>query len=273
MIKTKEYNNYKNPPTLNRDEVKVFQYLNVKPDPQNKGQVIMPSIAFMPEVDRVYDKENDEYVDIANIKSLGVGGKPIIEPVAFSKQTQGKMLLRGSKTGDREIFQYLMLSNYNKSNPNRDTSVNPLFELVEPTRIAKESREHRTLRRDAMNVAAELSEAEVREFISSMNKDAKRDMSILRDEIEVMAEKDPKGFIKLSKDKNKSIQANCKLAIDKKIIEFDKKTSSFLWVGTGETIVTVPRSSKSSYLQGFTNFVLSNKNGESVYQEVVKLLK
>ena len=42
MIKTKEYNNYKNPPTLNRDEVKVFQYLNVKPDPQNKGQVIMP---------------------------------------------------------------------------------------------------------------------------------------------------------------------------------------------------------------------------------------
>ena len=147
----------------------------------------MPSIAFMPEVDRVYDKENDEYIDIANIKSLGVGGKPIIEPVAFSKQTQGKMLLRGSKTGDREIFQYLMLSNYNKSNPNRDTSVNPLFELVEPTRIAKESREHRTLRRDAMNVAAELSAAEVREFISSMNKDAKRDMSILRDEIEVMA--------------------------------------------------------------------------------------
>ena len=234
---------------------------------------MMPSIHMIPNVDRVYDKETDDYIDIASIGSIGIGGKPTMNTIQFTKKDKGLMALRGSKTGDREIFQYLSLSNYNKSNPNRDTAVNPLYELVEPSRGAKESRENRTLRRDAMNVAAELSAAEVREFISSMNKDAKRDMSILRDEIELMAEKDPKGFIKLSKDKNKSIQANCKLAIDKKIIEFDKKTSSFLWVGTGETIVTVPRSSKSSYLQGFTNFVLSNKNGESVYQEVVKLLK
>lgn len=273
MIKTKELNNYKNPPELKRDEVKVFQYLNVKPDPNNKGMVIMPSMAFMPEVDRVYDSKNDEYIDIANIKSIGVGGKPNIEPVAFSKTTQGKLLLKGSKTGDREIYQYLMLSNYNKSNPDRDTSIVPLYELVEPKKKATESRQDRASRREAMNVAAELSAAEVREFIASMNKDESRDMSILRDELELFAEKDPKGFIKLSKDKNKSIQSNCKLAIDKKIITFDKKTSSFSWVGTGETIVTVPRSSKSSYLQGFTNFVLSNKNGESVYQEIVKLLK
>ena len=88
-----------------------------------------------------------------------------------------------------------------------------------------------------------------------------------------MAEKDPKQFMTLSKDKNKSIQANCKKAIDQKVIVFDKATSSFTWVSTGETIVQVPRSSKSSYLQGFTNFVLSNKNGELVYEEIVKLLK
>jgi len=124
-----------------------------------------------------------------------------------------------------------------------------------------------------MNVAAELSAAEVREFIAALNKDEKRDISILRDELEIMAEKDPQQFITLSKDKNKSIQANCKAAIDKKIIKFDKASSSFIWISTGETIVQIPRSSKTSYLQGFTNFVLSNKNGELVYEEIVKLLK
>lgn len=273
MIKTKEFNNYENPPTLKRDEVKVFQYLDIRPDPQNKGSYIMPSMAMMPKIDRVYDPKKDDYVDIANIKSLGVGGKPVIEPIAFSRQTQGKLLLRGNKTGDKEVYQYLMLSNYNKSNPNRDTSLKPLYELVEPARTAKESRSERSLRRDAMNVAAELSAAEVREFISSLNKDAGRDISILRDELETMAEKDPKQFIALSKDKNKSIQANVKRAIDKKIIKFDKASSSFKWATTDEVIVQVPRSSKSSYLQGFTNFVLSNKNGESVYEEIVKLLK
>ena len=108
---------------------------------------------------------------------------------------------------------------------------------------------------------------------SRSNKDEKRDISILRDELEVMAEKDPTTFMTLSKDKNKSIQATCKSAIDKKVIRFDKATSTFTWVATGETIVQVPRSTKSSYLQGFTNFVLSNKNGELVYEEIVKLLK
>lgn len=273
MIKTKEYNNVKNPPQLKRNEVKVFQYLNVKEDKANPGKVVMPSSHMIPTVDRVYDSEVDDYIDIASIKSLGVGGKPIFNTIQFTKQDKGLMALQGSRTGDREIFQYLMLSNYNASNPNRDTTVVPLFKLVEAKKEAAESRKQRNLRRDAMNVAAELSAAEVREFIASLNKDEDRDISILRDELEVLAEKDPKQFISLSKDKNKSIQANCKKAIDQKVIKFDKATSSFTWVSTGETIVQVPRSSKSSYLQGFTNFVLSNKNGELVYEEIVKLLK
>ncbi len=273
MIKTKEYNNVGTQPTLKRDEVKVFQWLKVKPDPQNKGRVIMPSIALVPNVDRVYDAKEDDYVDIANISTLGVGGKPVFAPIAFERKTKGRLLLKGSKTGDREVYQFLMMSNYNASNPNRDKSVTPLFELVEPNKKAEESRKSRTLRREAMNVAAELSAAEVREFVASLNKDEKRDISILRDELETLAEKDPKQFIAMSKDKNKSIQANVKLAMDKKIIAFDKESMTFNWVSTGEAIVQVPRSSKKSYLQGFTNFVLSNKNGDSVYEEIVKLLK
>ena len=273
MIKTKEYNNVKTPPMLKRDEVKVFQYLNVKNDKQNPGKVVMPSIHMIPSIDRVYDKETDDYIDIASIGSIGIGGKPTMNTIQFTKKDKGLMALRGSKTGDREIYQYLMLSNFNASNPDRDKSVNPLFKLVEPKKDATDARKLRNLRRDAMNVAAELSAAEVREFAASLNKDEKRDISILRDELEVMAEKDPTSFMTLSKDKNKSIQATCKSAIDKKVIRFDKASSTFIWVATGETIVQVPRSSKSSYLQGFTNFVLSNKNGELVYEEIVKLLK
>ena len=91
MIKTKEYNNVKTPPQLKRNEVKVFQYLNVKPDKQNPGKVVMPSIHMIPEVDRIYDKELDDYVDIASIQSLGVGGKPIFSTIQFSKQEKGLM--------------------------------------------------------------------------------------------------------------------------------------------------------------------------------------
>ena len=103
MIKTKEYNNVKNPPQLKRNEVKVFQYLNVKEDKANPGKVVMPSIHMVPTVDRVYSKENDEYVDIASIASLGVGGKPQFNTIQFTKKDKGLLILRGDKTGDRDI--------------------------------------------------------------------------------------------------------------------------------------------------------------------------
>jgi hypothetical protein len=273
MIKTKIYNNIKTPPKFKRDEIKIFKYYGLKEDPLNPGKVQMPFMVIAPNKDRVYDPEIDDYVDIAAISSLGIEGKPNFHSIEFTKQQSGRLLLRGNRSKDRDIFQFLTLSNFNASNPNRDTSVQPLFELVNPKIKAEKARKTRSLKRDAMNVAAELSGAEVREFISSLGKDEKRDLSVLRDELETLAEKDPKQFIKLSKNTNKSYQANIKRALDKKIISLDRESNTFFWTSTEETIVQVPRSSKLGHLEGFTNFVLSNKNGASIYQEIVKLLK
>ncbi|MAN63463.1 MAG: hypothetical protein CMI60_16130 [Parvibaculum sp.] len=273
MIKTKIFNNIKNPPKFKRDEVKVFKYYGLKEDPLNPGKVQMPFMVIAPNKDRVYDPDIEDYVDIAAIKSLGIEGKPTFHTIEFTKQKAGRLLLQGNIARDRDLYQFLTLSNYNASNPNRDTSVQPLFELVNPKVKAEKARKSRSLKRDAMNVAAELSGAEVREFISSLGKDEKRDLSVLRDELETLAETDPNQFIKLSKNTNKSYQANIKRALDKNIISFDGETNTFTWTSTGETIVQVPRSSKLGHLEGFTNFVLSNKNGASIYQEIVKLLK
>ena len=249
MIKTKTFNNIAKQPEFKRTDIKVFQWLHRKPDKLNPGKIEMPIMAIVPNTDRVYDADKDDYVDIAAIKSTGQGGKEILHTIVF------------------------MLSNANASNPDRDTEVRPLYELLNPKAKADQTRKQRSLKREAMNVAAELSGAEVREFVASLGKDETRDLSILRDELELLAEKDPNQFIKLSKNKNKTIHANIKRAIDKEILSFDRATNTFSWSSTGETIVQVPRSSKMGHLEGFTNFVLSNKNGENIYQEIVKLLK
>ena len=273
MIKTKNYNNIEDVPTLKRNEVKAFQYYGIKDDPLNAGQVSMPSVIIVPNKDRVFDPKRNDYVDIAAIKTIGIGDKPAFAEIKFTKQNRGKLILKGSVPVEKEVFEYLSISNANASNPNRDTSVRPLYELVNPAAEAKSKRQTRSLRREAMNVAAELSGSEVREFVSSLGKDETRDLSVLRDELETLAEATPKDFIKLSKNSNKSYAANIKRAIDKKIISFDRETNTFTWAATDETIVQVPRSSKLGHLEGFTNFVLSNKNGENIYQEIVKLLK
>jgi hypothetical protein len=184
MIKTKIFNNIENEPVFKRDDIKIFQWLGTKPDPLNPGKVLMPVMAIVPNTDRVYISEKDDYIDIAAIKTTGAEGKEIFHEIIFRKENEGKLLLRGNRTGDREIYQFLYLSNFNKSNPDRDTQVKALYELVNPSEAAKEKRKSRSMRREAMNVAAELSGAEVREFIASLGKDETRDLSVLRDELE-----------------------------------------------------------------------------------------
>ena len=273
MIKTKTFNNVKTEPSFKRSDVKIFEWLKKKPDPYNSGKLQMAVLAFVPNRDRIYDSEKEDYVDIAAIKSLGPEDKPIFADIMFEKKTKGMMVLRGDRVGDKEIYQYMMLSNHNQSNPNRDPQAQPLYKIVDPKAESTSKRKKRSLLRDAMNVAAEMSASDIRELVASMGKDQSRDISVLRDEIESLAESDPQQFIALSKNRNKSITANVKKAIDKKIIEFAKADSAFVWASTKEVICQVPRSTGSSYLEGFTNFVLSNKNGQSIYEEIVKLLK
>ena len=273
MIKTKTFNNIKTEPEFKRNDVKIFEWLSKKPDPVNKGKLEMAVMAFVPNKDRVYDPAQDDYVDIAAIKNLGPEDKPVFTDIVFEKRQGGKLVLRGDRIGDKEIYQFMMLSNYNISNPNRDPQAKGLYKLVDPKSESANKRKKRSTLRDAMNVAAEMSASDIREFVASMGKDQTRDISVLRDEIETLAESDPQQFIILSKNRNRSIQANIKKAIDKKIIEFSKGTSTFVWASTKETICQVPRTSGSSHLEGFVNFVLSNKNGQSIYEEIVKLLK
>ena len=272
MIRTNQYNNLSNEsiPKLKPGETAVYRIIVDRPirTPQD-----IPYHVQLPSSDVIYDNDKGEFVTIGYVTSSSGPDQANLGLITFHRRSGGAITLNGNKPEDARLFSYLELCNANKSNAKRRTDKKPIFFRVDEKADADGERRNRTKIREAMNAAAEMSAAEVREFVSAQNKDSSRDLSILRNELEKLAETAPEDFLKLTKDKNKKIKASIKRALDKKVLKFDSNTQSFSWGSTGEEIVRVPRTAGGGHLEGFVTFVLTQKNGDVVYEEIQKLLK
>ena len=272
MIRTNQYNNLSADriPKLNPGETAVYRIIVDRPirTPQD-----IPYHVQIPSTDVIYDDASGEFVTIGYVTASSGPNNAQIGTIAFHRRTGGSITLQGSKPEDARLYSFLELSNANKSNAKRRADKKPVFFRVDEKADADGERRSRTKIREAMNAAAEMSASEVREFISAQNKNADLDLSILRNDLERMAEKSPEEFLKLTKDKNKKIKATIKRALDKKVLKFETNTQSFTWGATGEEIVRVPRTAGGGHLEGFVTFVLTQQNGDVVYEEIQKLLK
>jgi hypothetical protein len=274
MIKTELFNNV---PASMASQVKrgqkvVFRILNISPDPLNPGHLRMPSVVMIPPTDRVFSEETGDYVDIAAIRGVAAGGKITFYDIDFTSAERGHKILDTSTREGLDIAQYLYISNYNASNKHRDASLPALFELVDETGKAKEKLNIRKIRRDALIAASGLSDDDVKMVVSAMGGDENRPIEVLRDEVETYAETNPDEFLKLSASKHNHIKAVAKRAMDAKLIQFNRQQSRIEWVSTGDPILTVPRSSSRRPLDAFLSFVMENKNGSSVLEEIENLL-
>jgi hypothetical protein len=258
---------------LGRGEVAIFRLVGIKPDPVNEGRMMIPTAVSIPSTDTVYDPAKKEYVDIACIDSIGSDGKPNFVDIWFRREAAGTIVCNGNNRLDTELYSYLMLSNYRKNNENRNGDQEAIYELIDTKAVAAKKREDRSKRLEALQFAANMTSEEVVETIASMGLNEKQDLQVLRDKLEAFAEEEPENFLKVASNKNKAMKANVKKALDQGVIVFDRSQNAFKWATNEEIITTVPRSTGTGHLDGFVGFLLGNKKGEKVYDEIVKLLK
>lgn len=271
MKVTQEYNvgidvkKYK----LKPDDVKIFKILTTKRDKHYPDRPMIPAAVIVPSKDIII--YNGEPVEIACIKTTKAKGVPVLHELWFLKESAGTITCRGGNVADQQKYEYLMLCNFRKNNPDRDPTKRALFELLDPKAKATEERATRTERLRAMKYAEDMERDEVMTFSAASGWDVD-DEDVLRNRIESMAESDPLGFLARATNRHNNIKADIKRALDKQVISFDAQASSFSWSSNGELITNVPRSTKGSHLDGLLNFIINNERGESVYDEIKLLL-
>lgn len=252
---------------LGRDQTVTYRVKNIYPNPAEPGSFIVPAGVSVPSTDQIWDEDKGEYVDIAAIKVISKDGNHTYHDIWFYGVYGGYMILHGNVASEQEVHSYLHMCNYNASNPNRDTNIPAIFELIDNQAKAETERKIRNLKREALNAAADLSVDDVRNYTAALGQDDSKKIEILRNDLEIMADRDPQGFLDLINNKQASMKAVLNRALAKGVITFDTEQSIFKWPN-GEAILTVARSTGSDAVDELISFCISSAKGEKVYQTI-----
>lgn len=271
MKKTKLFNNLSpeliESTKLKRGEKVVYRITNIQRNPMDPTKWAIPSVRNVPPVDQIYDEKKGEFVDIAAVKAVNAEGDHSFHDMYFYGSQGGMLILSGGVAAHQEIHSYLSLCNYNASNPNRDTTKEALFELVDESVRSEKERKNRNLKREALNAAYDLSADEVKNYIAALGQDDTRPMEVMRNELETLADADPKSFLDLVNNKQASMKAVINRAVSKGVILFDQEASRYTWPN-GEAILTVARTTGSEPVEELISFCVSSAKGEKVFQTI-----
>jgi ribosomal protein L20 len=271
MRKTELFNNV-SPELIKSTKLKpgekvVYRILNIQRNPMDPTKWAIPSIKAVPPVDQIYDEKAQEYVDIAAVRTVDPKGEHSFHEIHFYGNQGGMLVLNGGRAADQEIHSYLSLCNYNASNPNRDTTKEAIFEFVDESARSEKERKNRNIKREALNAAYDLSGDEVKNYIAALGQDDTRPMDVLRNQLESMADNDPKAFLDLINNKQASMKAVINRAVSKGVILFDSESSRYTWPN-GEAILTVARTTAGDAADELVSFCVSSAKGEKVFQTI-----
>ncbi len=272
MRKTEQYNNGVNTKDLQleKGEKKIFRGLRIKRDPDYPDRMKMPACVIIPKKDIINIKGVP--TEIACVNRVGAKGKVTFHDLNLTKEAGGCITLIGGTIAHQQKYEYLMLSNFRKNNPERDTDFPALYELVDPEAMSKTRRASRSLRLKAMDYADGMSEDEVFTFAGANGWKTTDSIAMLRDQVENYAETNPDVFLKVASNRHNIIKADIQSALDNGILVWDKVKSQFTWRTNGQLITSVPRSSKGTEIDGMLSFIINTEHGESVYTELKTLI-
>jgi hypothetical protein len=215
------YNNYSSefkPKSLKKGEVARFRVIGSESQVQTLLQ--------LPYEDYIMDEGTGEMIQIGAIKRLRAEGKPEFYFIHLNEIQQRCWVLQGGKKEDNEIYRFLQRCNFNKSNENRDDANEPIIEEFDSNSAIKKKKARRDAIRAAVNIAAEMTDKEVRDYYGG---DVTTDIDALRLRVEEEAETVPSKFIiKKAKDEVVDLRAKIEEA-DKKggIINFDQELNEW----------------------------------------------
>lgn len=271
MKKTSQYNDL-SPELVKATMLKpgqqvVYRLHGLQKSSLDPNRVAIPAAMNVPPVDIIWDEKKQEYVPIAAVKSVDAKGEHTFHDIFFYGSMAGHMILTGGRALDQEIHTYLTLCNFNATNPNRDTTKEAIFELVDEEAKAEKESRTRNVRREALNAAADMSPEEVKDYAAALGKDDSKPVSVLRNELEEMADKTPEDFMKLINNKQAAMKAAINRALKKGVVVFNQEQSRFEWPNQ-EAILTVARSTGSDAVDELVSFCVSSAKGEKVFQTI-----
>jgi hypothetical protein len=277
MIKKEGFTQYEFPQslkkTLKKGEYAVYQLTDV----YYKNGKFSGRTAGIPNKDIVYDGDGN-LTPIAYVQGYTSDGYPNLGNIWFTLDSECTIIcMSGVKHAN--LYNFLEVSNYNESNPNRDQNIQSMYRRVDSMNNAKQTREQRASRVEALKAVMSMSNEDIDQFIKNNSNisfkvvstpNGERDWDALRDSLERYAEQNPDKFLSLSKEKKSSsdteIEQIIKFGMENDIIGFDVETKS--WYGAnGKPFLTVKSAKDNNQVKDLIAY-FKTPTGNKVYMKI-----
>lgn len=189
-------------------------------------------------------------------------------------QFGGKFSLVGGNQRDEELYEYLMITNYNQDSvlgEGRDTSKIPLFKVVNTKAASQKALTGFAVLKEAISLVATMKPADARKIGAALNWNEFTDDDAILAEAANFARSKPEEFLKVYNDPNIEIKAVIRKALDTNVLAFDMATGK-VNLGTQE-ITTIAKQDRGNVTEGLTQFVLTAKNGKDVLENIKAQMK
>ena len=270
MTKTEIYNNFPKESKLNvvplkRDETAMFRLVNTF-DAASKKYFLRSEL--LPSEDFVTDPDSGIGYHIACIKSLSADGKKIsFHEIWFDPSNVCIIRLSGKSPIENEVYKFCKISNFNKSNPNRDPLAPVMFEEVDQNTDVILPRVLRKNKRAAFNIIDHLNDAEITAFLKNSREIPLQTEELRRNQIEDFAERFPDLVLRagsysvddMAKDVDKFIEAN--------LIVWAKEQAGWVDVKSGQIFYKTGKSGYASNAkQDLVTYFMNNDDKYFKYQ-------
>jgi hypothetical protein len=278
------------PKRLKRDEEVVFALAGVYKNGGVSGGLIGNlRTASVPSKDVIMDENGNTY-PIGFIESYGADGTPRFGDIWLSPDSGCLLRLSGKRVQDVKLYEYLKISNFNSSNPNRDPSIEAKVEELTPERRSSDERAERSRKLDAVAVAQGFSDLEVENFFASnavslqefmrKTKVAAIDVDHIvgkRNVLEAFALEYPKKFIQtdLRNDvmEEERVTTVLKLGFKNRVITFDQSSASWFYVGKEkEPLYTLKTKRPGMQYKEFAQHIILTSDADGVLKNLEKEL-
>ena len=240
-----------------RGETVVYRLTDIKPDPYNEGEYLIPLNKNVPATDQTYDPVTDGYIPIAYITGVEANGEAKFGNIFFQKVNGGCLILKSSNPQHQKMHQYLELCNWNKSNSNRSTDYPIWFEKVDDQEEARTSRSERKIILNALKTADALDFNQVRTIAAMLGLKLNQSEDELRDLVEDYAGYEPEKFLSMVEQQTNSAEADIREAVDLQILKHNKSSAKFVWVDTKEEVFTYKKRIGVKPFQEFAEHLLT----------------
>jgi hypothetical protein len=265
----KYLSNYK----IDKDGFVEFKMLtgikNTDEKSKDKEPIIYPNISFLT---HFWINTENGPIEIGAIDFQRADGSFKYKKMAVDGTlTAGKIRLFGNNIQHQMLLSVLLLSPENEMSPYKDSSIKPMFTLVDAKADAKRKSLAYSDLFKSLKLIEGLSDASLAEFNMAFGGrygDSTMEMSTRLQEAAVSDAKDFLSKINLPETKLKS---TIQISIQKGHIQYDPMQHRYFWVKTQQTIAAFDRIEGADEVDLFIDYLQNAKNGPSILGAIEEL--